>query len=92
MLSKTDIKIIKNLLKNFATKDDLKNFTTKDDLKDLAKQKDLLEVKEKLDNLYQFSEEAFGNLLEWTDDIHKSLVKEKLPERVRKLEHILKSS
>lgn len=41
MLTKTDTKIIKNLLKPFATKADLKNFATKDDLKpikhDIAK-------------------------------------------------------
>ena len=41
MLTKTDINIIKDLLKTFATKDDLKNFATKDDLKNFATKDDL---------------------------------------------------
>lgn len=91
MLTKSDIKIIKRLLEGFATKSDLKNFVTKDDLKLLAKQSDLLEVKEKLQELTEFSEDAFGNLLEWTDDIHKTIVRDDLPRRVRRLEEALKS-
>ena len=83
MLTKTDIKIIKDLLKIFATKDDLKS---------LAKQSDLLDVKQKLDDLTDFSKESIGNILVWTDEIHRTLVKEKLPERAKKLEQILKAS
>lgn len=92
MLTKSDIKSIKNLLKNFATKDDLKNFATKSDLKLLAKQSDLLDVKQKLNDLTEFSQTAIGNILVWTDDIHQTIVKEKLPERVQKLEQIIKTS
>ena len=83
MLTRTDIKIIKDLLKIFATKDYLKS---------LAKQSDLLDVKQKLDDLTDFSKESIGNILVWTDEIHRTLVKEKLPERAKKLEQILKAS
>ncbi len=57
------------------------NFATKDDLKVLAKQKDLLHVQtkvssveRKLDELTEFIVPAIGNLLEWTDDIHRAIV------------------
>ena len=92
MLTKSDIKIIKDLLKNFATKDDLKSFATKDDLKLLAKQSDLLDVKQKLNDLTEFSKDAIGNILVWTDEIHRNIVKEKLSERIKKLEQIIKTS
>lgn len=101
MLTQSDIKKIKSLLKNFATKDDLKsfatksdlkNFATKDDLKELAQQKDLLEVKTKLDQLTELSTEGIGDLLEWTQEIHNSIVVQKLPDRVKKLEQVIKSS
>jgi len=78
-----------SLKKNMVTKEDAKNFATKDDLKDLAKQKDLLEVKDKLDELYSFSEKAFNNLFDWVEEVHHSIVEEELPKRVKKLEKIL---
>lgn len=40
MLTPSDIKIIKDLLKGFATKDDLKGLATKDDLTELEKKFD----------------------------------------------------
>lgn len=40
MLSKSDIKVIKDLLKPFATKGDLKNLATKDDLRKMEKRLD----------------------------------------------------
>lgn len=107
MLSKSDKLWLKSFfatkddLKSFATKedindvarkDDLKSFATKEDIKPLAKQSDLLNIKEKLDNLTEFSQEAISNIFAWTDEIHKSIVKENLPKRVKKLEQILKTS
>jgi len=125
MLTKSDVKIIKDLLKGFATKDDLKG---------LAKQKGLLEVREnldqtsarlnnvstkldtvstrldnvsnkldkvsdkldkvstKLDGLYDFSKEAFKNLFQESQDIHDDLTAENLPQRVKRLENLLKTS
>ncbi len=41
MLTKADIKIIKDLLKNTVTKDDLRKYATKDDLKVFATKRDL---------------------------------------------------
>jgi len=49
---------------------------------------DLKSVKETV----EFSAQGVVDLLEWTQDIHDSIVKEKLPERVRKLEKILHTS
>lgn len=102
MLTKNDLNKIKNVIqnvaltkkdaKNFATKGDLKSFATKEDLNPLAKQDDLLKVKEKLNDLTDFSQEAIGNILDWTEEIHQILVKDKLPERVKRLEQIIKSS
>lgn len=76
----------------YATKVDLIGFATKVDLQDLAKQKDLLDVKGKLDDLYSLSVLAFGNLFDWVEDIHKTIVKKDLPKRVKKLERYLRTS
>ena len=68
MLTKTDINIIKDLLKTFATKDDLKNFAAKDDLR-----KELEPIKKDLTDLKgssKFLTDAVVNILEWTQDIH----------------------
>lgn len=101
MLTKTDLKAIRQIVKevavtkeeakNFATKEDLKNFATKDDLKELAKQKDLLDVKEKLEELSSFSQEALGNIFEWTDDIHQVIVRGKSPLNSKDSKKVFKS-
>ena len=77
----------------FATKDDLKAFATKDDLKALAKQKDLEIVKQdvasirnSLEDLSEFSKSAIGNILDWTQEIHETIVKKNLPKRVTRIE------
>ena len=48
--------------------------------------KDVHSVKDKLDELYDFSVHAIGNILDWTNEIHTTIVKKKLPERVERLE------
>lgn len=52
MLTKTDIKIIKDLFKPFATKDDLKPLATKDDLKTLATKDDFNKLEKKIDTKF----------------------------------------
>lgn len=47
---------------------------------------DMGTVKTKLDELYDFSVESIGNILDWTNKIHTSIVQKKLPERVERLE------
>lgn len=91
LVSKDDLEglVSKQDAKDFATKNDLRNFATKDDLEELAKQKDLIEVKKTLGDLKDFALEGIGNLLEWTNDIHNSIVKEDLPKRVKRVEGIV---
>ncbi|MEK7543918.1 MAG: hypothetical protein AAB557_03555 [Patescibacteria group bacterium] len=47
---------------------------------------DLRGVKDKLDELFDFSIHAIGDILDWTNEIHTTIVKKKLPERVERLE------
>lgn len=49
-------------------------------------------IKRKLDDLSDFARDSITQLMEWSNDIHNSIVKENLPERVKKLEQTLKSS
>ena len=43
-------------------------------------------IEHKLDDLSEFTQEATGNILEWTDEIHTTIVKEQLVRRVKRLE------
>lgn len=47
---------------------------------------DMGTVKTKLDELYDFSVESIDNILDWTNEIHTSIVQNKLPKRVERLE------
>lgn len=94
MLTKSDVKIIRNVFKSELTielkplKQDInlvKNGT-------ITINKDILSMKEKLNEFASFVVQALGNVLDWSEDIHDSIVKEKLPERVKKLERFFKSS
>ncbi len=66
MLTKTDIKIIKDLLKDFATKNDLKTFAIKDDLKAFATkddlQKELKPIKRDINKIRRDLEMVTGTL------------------------------
>lgn len=53
---------------------------------------DITDMKSKINDFASFTIKALGSIADWTQDIHESIVKEKLPERVKKLEHILKVS
>ena len=100
MLTKSDIKTIAQVI-------DKSLKPVKKDLTDLKKdltgvksdlsgvKSDLTGVKQDLKSVketVEFSAQGVVDLLEWTQDIHDSIVKEKLPERVRKLEKILHTS
>lgn len=66
----------------------LKNFATKKDIKGVAKQKNLISlstkvnsidirltsVEQKVTELTEFMVPAIGNLLQWTDDVHRAIV------------------
>lgn len=71
---------IEKLKQAFANKEDHNNQMQKLD-----------EIKVKIDDLYSFSVLAFGNLFDWVEDIHKTIVKKELPKRVKRLEKYLKS-
>ena len=47
---------------------------------------DVRSVKDKIDELYDFSVHGIGDILDWTNEIHRTIVKKKLPERVERLE------
>ena len=53
---------------------------------------DTTDIKLKVNDFAKTALDALGNLLEWTDDIHRANVREKLPERVKQLEQIIKIS
>jgi len=61
-----------------STKSDIK--IMQGDVKTL--QVDVKTVKETLNNLVEMT----GEILSWTDDIHKEIVMEKLPQRVHRIE------
>lgn len=70
---------VKKLSKAFATKKDLSRFATKDDLdkklKPIRTKIDTLDTK--MDNMKSSIDvlvDATGNILEWTDDIHRAIV------------------
>lgn len=85
-------------LTRFATKKDLEKFATKKEMKkqhnevvqkidsvqgDIKSIKgDVKAVQYTLNNLSEMT----GNILSWTDDIHKEIVMEKLPQRVHRIE------
>ena len=89
-------------LKPFITIADLRKelVPVKSDLTDLQKElkpikKDLEEVKKNLFSVKEtaeFSAKRVVDILEWTQEIHDTIVREKLPERVRKLEKTLQTS
>lgn len=101
MFTNSDKKWLKE---TFATKDNLRNLAKQDDLlavkQDLTTVKsdvrtikeDIIDMKIKLNDFASTMLDAVGNIIDWTQDTHKSLVKEKLPERVQKIEQILKTS
>lgn len=107
MLTKSDLAKLKRLFKGFATKTDLKTFATKTDLtpvktdlqaikQDFAPIKtDLQTIKQDLDDVKKstkFTEKAVIDILGWTQDIHEIIVLQKMPERVKKPEQIVKTS
>ncbi len=49
-------------------------------------------IKSKLNDFASLMLSAVNSILEWTQDIHETIVKEKLPQRVKKLEQLLRSS
>lgn len=57
--------------------------TVKDDIDDM---------KSKLNDFASLMLSAVNSILGWTQDIHESIVKEKLPQRVKKLEQLIKNS
>jgi len=76
MLTKKDIsQLLESLKKVFATKQEAKRQHT------VVIQR-LDRIQEDLSSLT----EVTGNILSWTDDIHKEMVSEKLPQRVHRLE------
>lgn len=50
--------------------------------------KDVSSIKETLNHVVDLCQRGFGSLLPWTDEIHKVIVKDKLPKRVKDLENI----
>lgn len=96
--------VIKKDLKGFATKNDLKGLAKQKDLltvkKDVNSLKidvktikaDIIDMKSKINEFASFTIQVLGSVAEWTQDIHESIVKKELPERVQKLEQIVKSS
>ena len=76
-LTKNDLKAIKSIV----------DTSIEPVMKDISSLKtETLGIRDKLDELYKFVVPAIGELLEWSDDILRSIVKKKLPERVERLE------
>lgn len=80
MLSTKDIKDIKGVV-------DLSLESVKKDITEIKQvlkvvKSDVTDVKSTLNEMTT----AVGNIFQWTDDIHNSLVKKKLPQRVEKIE------
>ncbi|MBI2612144.1 hypothetical protein HYW54_05395 [Candidatus Gottesmanbacteria bacterium] len=77
---------LNNAFKNYPTKDDFKKALEpiQNDLH--ATRKSLDNTNKTLNNLVKLTQDGFSSLLPWTDEIHNTIVKEKLPERVKKLE------
>lgn len=74
----------KKAFEKFATKKDLERFATKSEM-----EKQHNEVVKKLDNIQSDISnltDAVGSIFTWTDDIHRDIVSEKLPQRVRRIE------
>ena len=97
MLTKSDIRSISTLLddKLSPVKKDLSG--VKQDVSSIkqnlsAVTEDIYDMKSKLNNFASLMLSAVNNILEWTQDIHESIVKEKLPQRVKKLEQFIKTS
>ena len=107
MLTKSDLKSIKNIIDPLekdikSVKKDVSTLKTdvsilkgdvsvlKKDVKDIKQ--DTLDIKLKINEFAKSTLDMFGDLLDWTNDIHRDIVKEKLPERVKKLEQIIKTS
>ncbi len=88
MLTKNDIEQIKVLLKDVAKQKDLE--IVKNDLSSVKT--DVISIKKNLSDLTDFVMRSVPSILEWTNDIHTTIVKENLPKRVAKLEQILKTS
>lgn len=91
MLTKSDLQSIKEILKDFATKDDLKGFATKDDLKsiklDLGVLKndvktiktDMTKVRKEITTLFDFLDRDFLDLRQRVDRIEEHLNLPPLP-------------
>lgn len=91
-MNKSDLQQIRNIFKEEVKpiiRDELK--PVKQDISGLKSdvtslKSDIKDIKTNLTNLTEFAMEAIGNLLEWTQEIHDTLVKEDLSKRVKKLE------
>lgn len=84
MLTKNDLQQIKAVVDDslHSVKQDVSTLKT-----DVSMIKtDMGGIKDKLDELYDFSVHAAGNILDWTNEIHTTIVKKKLPERLERLE------
>lgn len=84
MLDKSDLKAIQAIVDGSLKPIKTDVSSLKQDVSGLKQ--DMRAVKTKLDDLYDFSVDAFGNILDWTQEIHTTLVQKKLPERVKRIE------
>lgn|SRR3989338_6752226 len=101
MLTKNDLRAIKKILKGelkFELKPIKKDISTlKTDVTSLkigvsTLKTDVKDLKSTVSNIYTFTTSAFGELFKWTDKIDQTLLSKNLPERVDKLEQIIKTS
>ena len=98
MLTKNDLQKIKTVVDDslHSVKQDVSTLKTdvsglKQDVSTLKTDVSMIKtdmggIKDKLDELYDFSVHAVGNILDWTNEIHTTIVKKKLPERLERLE------
>lgn len=102
MLTKNDLKLIKSLLKDVAKQKDLdlvkKDLSSvKADVSSLKAdvsvlKKDMKSVTVNLKDLTDFVKTSIPPIFKWTDEIHNTVVRENLPQRVKKLEQIVKNN
>ena|SRR3989344_1155953 len=88
--------LTKDDAKGFLTKDDAKHiFQTKIDtqgqhdaviLKLTSIEKRVSSIEEDVQDIHDAVVPALGNLHQWTDEIHRDIVREKLPARVKRIE------
>ena len=104
MLTKSDLKNLRNLLKT-ELKSEIKPIGKRLDKLEIgltvvrkdvsvlktdvaAIKQDTTDIKIKVNEFASFTIDALGNILEWTQDIHETIVQEELPARVKNLEDI----